>query len=222
MGLRYLFSLSLCALGASFTRVGYLPWSEAPRNARVLSCSSTAPEEPHVNSSSAPRTRRVRYQGSWPRRFEERYKEHAGDDDGLIDKVTRKGRTPAGRHVPIMVEEIMSILKPQPGELYVDCTLGYGGHAAEVLRCILPGGVLLGLDLDAIELPKARERLLRIEGVEPANLITVHMNYANLSRALESAGATEGADIILADLGVSSMQLVSTVEAFNLLQSCSR
>src|SRR5688572_1474721 len=103
--------------------------------------------------------RRPRYSGKNPRRFSEKYKEHAPEryaDD--VARVVAAGKTPAGMHRPIMVSEIMDILAPRPGELAVDCTLGYGGHAAALLSALQPGGRLIGLDVDPFELPKTEAR----------------------------------------------------------------
>src|SRR3954469_12240630 len=106
-----------------------------------------------------PHKRRVRYAGKNPRRFEDKYKEH--DPQRYADtvaKVLASGKTPAGTHRPIMVAEILETLAPRPGERVVDGTLGYGGHAREILARIQPGGRLLGLDADPIELPKTEAR----------------------------------------------------------------
>ena len=150
--------------------------------------------------------RRPRYRGTHPRHFGEKYKEHQPDryaDE--VNHILASGRTPAGSHRPIMVAEILSVLRPQPGHLAIDCTLGYGGHAREILAAIQPGGQLLGLDVDPIELPKTEARL-RETLDDPASLIVRRSNFAGLARvALEAF--PEGADCILADLGLSSMQL---------------
>ena len=106
-----------------------------------------------ANSPTPPATphkRRVRYSGKNPRRFEDKYKEHAQDTE-TIAKIVASGKTPAGTHRPIMVTEILGALAPAPGQIAVDCTLGYGGHTQEILAKILPGGKLLGLDHDPID-----------------------------------------------------------------------
>ena len=147
--------------------------------------------------------RRPRYAGRHPRRFEEKYKEHAAEQYAEdVAKVLASGKTPAGTHRPIMVGEIMEVLAPQPGETVVDATLGYGGHARELLAAIQPGGKLIGLDVDPIELPKTEARLLAL-GFPAASLAVHRTNFAGLARLLPPPGA----DAILADLGVSSMQL---------------
>src|SRR5450432_4158877 len=91
--------------------------------------------------SSPPHRRRPRYRGKNPRRFEEKYKEHDPvRHSATVAKVVAAGKTPAGSHRPIMVREILEVLAPQPGEIAVDCTLGYGGHAKEILARLQPGG----------------------------------------------------------------------------------
>ncbi len=153
--------------------------------------------------------RRPRYAGKNPRRFSEKYKEHAPEryaDD--VAKVLAGGKTPAGTHRPILLREILEVLAPKPGDLAVDCTLGYGGHAREILAAIQPGGRLIGLDVDPIELPKTEARL-RALGFG-ADAFTAHRtNYAGLSKILAAP-----ADIILADLGLSSMQIDNPARGF--------
>ena len=159
-----------------------------------------------------PHKRRVRYRGKNPRRFEEKYKEHGGDA-ATIAKVLASGKTPVGTHRPIMVAEILEVLAPQPGEIAVDCTLGYGGHAQEILAKILPGGKLLGLDADPVELPKTEARLRALGFGE--NVFTAHRsNFAGLPQVL-AANEIAGADLILADLGVSSMQIDDPARGFS-------
>lgn len=149
--------------------------------------------------------RRKRYSGSHPRRFEEKYKEHDPSKfPETAAKVIASGKTPAGTHRPICVAEIIEALAPKPGEIAVDATLGYGGHAEEILKRIRPGGRLVGLDADPLELPKTEARL-RSAGYSNAEFTAVHTNFAGISKALALLGI-QGADIILADLGVSSMQ----------------
>ena len=116
------------------------------------------PLAPVSAPTPTPHRRRPRYRGTHPRRFEEKYKEHdPGRYADTVAKVLAAGKTPAGTHRPIMVAEILAVLAPQPGEIAVDCTLGYGGHAQEILARIQPGGRLLGLDADPIELPKTED-----------------------------------------------------------------
>ena len=157
--------------------------------------------------------RRVRYAGKNPKRFSDRYKEHAPERfPETIGKVLASGRTPAGSHRPVMVAQVLAALDPRPGETAVDATLGHGGHAERILERILPGGRLLGLDVDPRELPRARERLLAL-GVPEGCLLTRRTNHAGLSRALAVAGLGL-ADVVLADLGCSSMQLDDPARGF--------
>jgi 16S rRNA (cytosine1402-N4)-methyltransferase len=161
-----------------------------------------------------PHRRRVRYSGRNPRRFEEKYKER--DPQRYADtvaKVLASGKTPAGTHRPIMVAEILTALAPRPGELAVDCTLGYGGHAQEILVRLQPGGKLIGLDADPVELPRTEARL-RAAGFGPDIFTAIRSNFAGLPQVLAAQSLT-GADCILADLGVSSMQIDDPLRGFS-------
>ena len=156
--------------------------------------------------------RRVRYKGKHPRRFEEKYKElnpekYAGD----IEKIIESGKTPAGMHRSICVKEILEVLDPKPGQTGLDATLGYGGHAEELLRRIMPGGRLFGIDVDPIELPRTASRL-RALGYTDKEFIFRQINFAGIPKMLADAGG--GFDFILADLGVSSMQLDNPARGF--------
>jgi 16S rRNA (cytosine1402-N4)-methyltransferase len=130
-----------------------------------------------------------------------------------VQKVLASGKTPAGMHRPIMVEEVLQCLSPAPGDVVVDCTLGGGGHALPLLQRIQPGGRLIGLDVDPFELPRA-EAHLRASGFGPGTFSTHHANFAGLPQVLASEGLA-AADVILADLGVSSMQLDNPDRGFN-------
>ncbi len=171
------------------------------------------PAEPDAAAPSA-HQRRVRYRGTHPRRFEEKYKEHdPGRYAADVQKVLDSGKTPAGSHRPVCVREIIEILAPRPGQIAVDATLGYGGHALEILRAILPGGRLYGLDVDPVELPKTEARL-RAAGIPEASLVVRRTNYAGLPQML-AEGGVGGVDLVLADLGVSSMQLDDPARGFS-------
>jgi 16S rRNA (cytosine1402-N4)-methyltransferase len=157
--------------------------------------------------------RRPRYAGKNPRHFHEKYKEHQPERYGAdVEKVLAGGKTPAGMHRPIMVREILEVLAPRPGESAVDATLGYGGHAREILPRLLPGGRLIGLDVDPIELPKTEARL-RAQGFGPEVFTARRSNYAGLATLL-AREAPGGADLILADLGLSSMQIDNPARGF--------
>lgn len=165
-----------------------------------------------------PHQRRKRYSGKNPRRFEDKYKEHnAAQFTGTVDKVLASGKTPAGTHRPIMVREILEVLTPKPGDIAIDCTLGYGGHAEKLLAAIQPGGRLLGLDADPIELPKTEARL-RAAGFGPDTFTAHRTNFAGLPQVIASAGLA-GVDMILADLGVSSMQIDNPARGFSVKEN---
>jgi len=161
-----------------------------------------------------PHRRRPRYRGKHPRGFDEKYKEHDPQRYGeTVAKVIASGKTPAGTHRPVMVAEIIGVLAPRPGDFAVDCTLGYGGHAEKLLPCIQPGGKLLGLDADPLELPRTEARL-RALGFGPEVFAAQRSNFAGLPQVLATLGHS-GADIILADLGVSSMQIDDPSRGFS-------
>jgi 16S rRNA (cytosine1402-N4)-methyltransferase len=155
--------------------------------------------------------RRKRYSGKNPRRFEEKYKEHdPARYAGTVAKVIASGKTPAGSHVPILVEECLVALHLEPGKTGVDCTLGYGGHAARILEKITPGGKLIGLDQDPIELPKTAERL-RAAGFGADSFDAVRSNYAGIAKVLAGCAV----DFVFADLGCSSMQFDDPSRGFS-------
>jgi 16S rRNA (cytosine1402-N4)-methyltransferase len=167
-----------------------------------------------TGESSTPPRRRARYAGKYPRRFDEKYKEHHPEQfPETVRKVLASGKTPAGAHVPILTAEILEALDPQPGDTAVDCTLGYGGHARAMIERIQPGGKLLGLDVDPLELPKTEARMRRL-GFGPDVFVARRSNFAGLPAAL-AAEALTGADCLLADLGVSSMQLDTPGRGFS-------
>lgn len=165
-------------------------------------------------SNNKQHQRRVRYRGTHPRRFDEKYKElDPSRHPETILKVIASGKTPAGTHRPVCIREVLDILVPEPGDVVVDATLGFGGHALALWDRIQPGGRLLGLDVDPIELAKTEERLrARIGSKE--NFEVIRSNYAGLPQLL-ARRSISGADIILADLGCSSMQLDNPERGFS-------
>ena len=164
------------------------------------------------------RPRRPRYAGKNPRAFHEKYKEHDPERyPADVEKVLASGKTPAGSHRPIMVDEILEYLRPQPGDIVVDCTLGGGGHARALVERIQPGGRLIGLDVDPLELPRT-EAKLREAGFGPDAFTAHHSNFAGLTRVL-AAESLRAADVILADLGISSMQLDNPERGFGYKES---
>ncbi len=111
-----------------------------------------------MDTSEPPRRRRPRYPGRNPRKFHEKYKERNPERyTSEVQKVIQSGKTPAGMHRPIMVGEVLCVLAPKAGDVAVDCTLGFGGHAQAILERIRPGGRLIGLDVDPLELPRTGE-----------------------------------------------------------------
>jgi 16S rRNA (cytosine1402-N4)-methyltransferase len=169
-------------------------------------------------ASTPPRKRRPRYRGTHPRRFEEKYKERdAARYPEERTKILLSGKTPAGSHVPVLVAEVLETLAPAPGDVAVDATLGFGGHASELLRRVLPGGRLLAMDIDPVELPKAAVRLEALaKELGAADAVrTVKRNFAGLRKLLDAEGLAGGVDVILADLGVSSMQLDDPTRGFS-------
>jgi 16S rRNA (cytosine1402-N4)-methyltransferase len=166
-----------------------------------------------ADDTPPPHRRRPRYPGKHPRRFQEKYKElnperYAAD----VRKVVESGKTPAGMHRAIMVDDVIDVLAPQPGDIVVDCTLGFGGHARALLERLHPGGRLIALDVDPIELPRTIERL-RTAGFGEERFTAHRSNFAGLPQVLAQEGVA-AADVILADLGVSSMQLDNPARGF--------
>ena len=148
--------------------------------------------------------RRVRYSGTHPKRFEEKYKEHDPEKYAdTIEKVISKGSTPAGMHISICVNEILDFLQIQPGQQGLDATLGYGGHTRRMLEKLQGKGHMYALDVDPIEIVKTKQRLADAGYGE--DILTIKQtNFRNIDQVAEEAG---GFDFILADLGVSSMQI---------------
>jgi 16S rRNA (cytosine1402-N4)-methyltransferase len=182
----------------------------ASKIAKVKEVNTKGGEEPKANQVHR---RRPRYSGRHPRAFHLKYKElNAERYPDTVEKVLASGKTPAGTHRPIMMQEVLELLRLRPGQVAVDATLGYGGHAREILRRIPPRGRLIALDADPIELPKTEARL-RAEGFGADALTVVHSNFAGLARVL-AGQSIEGADVILADLGLSSMQIDNPERGF--------
>jgi 16S rRNA (cytosine1402-N4)-methyltransferase len=130
-----------------------------------------------------------------------------------VQKVLASGKTPAGTHRPIMVEEVLRCLRPAAGEVAVDCTLGGGGHARAILERVQPGGRLIGLDVDPLELPRTEARL-RAAGFGAETFVAYHRNFAGIPHVLATEGIS-AVDLMLADLGVSSMQLDNPDRGFS-------
>lgn len=158
------------------------------------------------------RKRRVRYSGKYPKRFEEKYKEHNPDKyKDTVEKVISKGSTPAGMHISIMVNEIIDFMQIKPGEIGFDATLGYGGHTKAMLSNLNGKGHIYATDVDPIESKKTKERLLEAGFGE--DLLTIKLqNFSTIDEIAKEAG---GFDFLLADLGVSSMQIDNPERGFS-------
>lgn len=173
------------------------------------------PQEANEAAAAPVHKRRPRYSGKNPRHFDQKYKERNPEKyPETIAKVMASGKTPAGTHRPIMVSEILEVLKPQPGATAVDCTLGFGGHTRELLARIQPGGRLIGLDADPLELPRTEARL-RALGFGPDTFAAHRSNFAGIQKVLMTEGLADGVEMILADLGVSSMQIDDPSRGFS-------
>ena len=156
--------------------------------------------------------RRVRYRGTHPKRYEEKYKELQPEKyPETVAKVIHKGSTPVGMHIPIMVNEILDFLQIQPGQTGLDATLGYGGHTGRMLERLESKGHIYALDVDSIEMEKTRKRLEN-KGYGPVILTIRKLNFANIDQIVRESGPL---DFVLADLGVSSMQIDNPSRGFS-------
>jgi len=156
--------------------------------------------------------RRVRYTGTHPKNYQDKYKELEPEKyPDTVEKVLQKGSTPAGMHRSICVDEILELLQILPGQVGLDATLGYGGHALEMLKCLNSKGHLYAIDVDPIELPKTQARLENL-GYGPEILSIRQMNFSGINQIVAASGPL---DFILADLGVSSMQIDNPQRGFS-------
>ncbi len=156
--------------------------------------------------------RRVRYKGTHPRSYSEKYKELQPEKYAdTIEKVIRKGSTPAGMHISICVQEILDFLQIRPGQKGLDATLGYGGHSAKMLECLKQQGHLYALDVDPIEIVKTKKRLAD-KGYGEDILTVIQENFANIDQVAAQYGPF---DFMMADLGVSSMQIDNPERGFS-------
>ena len=156
--------------------------------------------------------RRVRYKGKYPRNYKEKYKELNPEKyQDTIEKVIRKGSTPAGMHISIMVREIIDFLQIKPGQTGFDATLGYGGHTKAMLECLKGQGHMYATDVDPIESAKTKKRLADAGFGE--DILTIRLqNFCTIDEIAKEAG---GFDFVLADLGVSSMQIDNPDRGFS-------
>lgn len=154
--------------------------------------------------------RRIRYKGTHPRKFEEKYKELDPEkykDD--VEKIIKSGKTPAGMHISICVNEILDFLQIKPGQVGYDATLGYGGHTQKMLECLDGRGHIYATDVDPIESEKTKARLASL-GYGEEILTIKRMNFADIDKVAPG----EKFDFVLADLGVSSMQIDNPERGF--------
>lgn len=165
-----------------------------------------------TQDSAQPHKRRVRYKGTHPRKFSEKYKEHQPEKYAdTIEKVIKKGSTPAGMHISICVKEILDFLQIQPGQKGLDATLGYGGHTRQMMMRLEGQGHMYALDVDPIESKKTKARLEEA-GFGPEILTIKNMNFADIDQLVPEAGLF---NFVLADLGVSSMQIDNPERGFS-------
>jgi len=167
----------------------------------------------HTLDETAPKhQRRIRYKGTHPKNFKEKYKELQPEQYAdAVAKIIQKGKTPAGMHISICVNEILEFLQITPGQIGLDATLGYGGHTLEMLKCLNSKGRLYATDVDPIELPRTRTRLERL-GYGSEILEIKHMNFSKIDQIVPESGPF---NFVLADLGVSSMQIDNPERGFS-------
>ena len=156
--------------------------------------------------------RRVHYSGKYPKKFHEKYKELNPEKyKETIEHVISKGSTPAGMHISIMVKEVLEVLKIKPGEIGLDGTLGYGGHSRKMMDELKGQGHLYSLDIDPIEIVKTRKRL-NDAGYGDDIFTAISENFANIDKVSSEYGPF---DFLMADLGVSSMQIDNPSRGFS-------
>ena len=164
------------------------------------------------NENQTPHKRRVHYKGKYPKKFEEKYKELQPEKyKDTIAHVIQKGNTPAGMHISIMVKEILDFLQIKPGQTGFDATLGYGGHTKAMLEQLQGQGHIHATDVDPAESAKTKKRLADQGFGE--DMLTIHLqNFCTIDEIAKEVG---GFDFILADLGVSSMQIDNPERGFS-------
>ncbi|BDX38816.1 ribosomal RNA small subunit methyltransferase H [Tenuifilaceae bacterium CYCD] len=164
------------------------------------------------NQEQPKHVRRKRYKGTHPKAYHEKYKELNPEKyTADVAKIKEQGKTPAGMHRSICVDEIMEFLNITPGQVGMDATLGYGGHSLEMLKRLQPGGRLFATDVDPLELPKTEQRL-RSLGYGEDTLFIRRMNFSEIDAIVAESGLL---NFVLADLGVSSMQIDNPDRGFS-------
>lgn len=165
----------------------------------------------NVQNNGDTHKRRVRYKGKYPKNFHEKYKELQPEKySDTIEKVTKKGNTPAGTHIPICVDEILDFLQIEKGQKGLDATLGYGGHTVEILKKLDGSGHLFSFDTDPIEIEKTKKRIANL-GYKDDVFTPVFTVFDDE----ESLASVSPVDFVLADLGLSSMQIDNPERGFS-------
>ena len=158
------------------------------------------------NIQEEPHKRRVRYKGKYPRNYKEKYKELNPEKyQDTIEKVIRKGSTPAGMHISIMVKEIIDFLQIKPGQTGFDATLGYGGHTKAMLECLKGQGHMYATDVDPIESAKTKKRLADAGFGE--DILTIRLqNFCTIDEiAKEVTGKTDVRSIGTVSEGITGI-----------------
>lgn len=222
--------LAASQIGA-FTTLPNFTSSFVRNNVRLLSAPSDMQNQrDEIPTATTTHKRRERYSGKYPRNFKHKYKEREGDE-ATISKVLAKGMTPAGQHVPIMVNECLQYMGLDDDQhqsndpiLVVDCTLGYGGHSSYILKQIMncTDARLISFDQDSVEIKKTEERLRgsvlselsSITGRSNHIFTAVNQNFAKLGSYLKATNQLGKVTSLLADLGLSSMQIDDNERGF--------
>ena len=120
-------------------------------------------------------------------------------------------------HIPVLLQQVLEVLDPKPGQTVVDCTLGLGGHSAAILERIKPDGRLISIDLDPANIIEARVQLQKVKGREgTVRFDIVHENFSNIEKVLADLGVAPGTvDGVLADIGVASTQIDTPERGFS-------
>lgn len=165
-----------------------------------------------MDSQEPKHQRRPRYKGTHPKTYKDKYKELQPEKYAdTVEKVIQKGSTPAGLHRSICVDEILEFLQITPGQKGLDATLGFGGHTLAMLKCLDSKGHLYATDVDSIELPRTQKRLENL-GYGSEILTIRHLNFSQIDQIVLESGPL---DFVLADLGVSSMQIDNPDRGFS-------
>lgn len=203
-------------IGISLLLVIFCSSNSVSSNSNVIA-STASPQG--ASTPTVTHTRRIRYNGKYPKNYGLKYKELRGDSD-VISKVILKGSTPAGRHLSIMVDECMLHLgltntttaTSTTPKIYIDCTLGHGGHSIEIINRLPNNSYLYGIDRDYDELMKTKDRvnshIASSLGDKVINFIPIHGNFKNLYNISKEHNILHRVDGILLDLGYSSMQVL--------------